>query len=479
MSTTNVSTRLQADDTTLSAIDAIMEVLSLSDKLNDVERYALVLASLESAGHSTPAALKLLTKHAKQVKDDDRAAHNAMYKGDDDAPRYVDDNFKPTQHRSKIIAKAQGITDPWGIMSRLVPLSLNTVSAYRVAVTASAPHAAMTASANGSLGAIDFDAPAIPMRWTMRDFIAEKKINFWSAANGSMKSYLLRTIMVASLSDHKLLDREVRPGNWILVDPEMAQGDVQQLWKAVGMTNAMRDSIIYFGSVEGEPRMNLSEPEWQQFLTDVVVARKATHLVIDTASAAFGLDSLSHQAVTALYHSFLLPLSRKHGLTVIITHHERKGGARGNRADAAIGSTAWRDLADQHVTLAATSKLTFTPVKGKPGFFDTHRGFMAQFPKGRAVLEDRPLHFEAFGLMEQTREGDVTHSLDFKLRDEATVTPLETLLAVLGDEEMGYRALNDATGWAKDGTKFKSTLKKAREEGLIQQNNETKLYRKV
>jgi hypothetical protein len=145
------------------------------------------------------------------------------------------------------------------------------------------------------------------------------------------------------------------------------------------------------------PELALATPDGWKWLDDIVARRKPTVLVLDT------IASLTGETIDASKAEQVVPFMRRlhalrdtSSLTIFGLHHTRKQGqdakkAQAAKADAMLGSQAWRSMADSVLMLDAqdgdTSSVQVRLVKSKdidnpaPGFFVSLQNGLFRFDR--------------------------------------------------------------------------------------------------
>ena len=373
-----------------------------------------------------------------------RPAWQVMFARDGDVP----------YERYEQVAKAGAtIEDPWSKLREHTE-DRGQVNALERLLGEQTHHSLVTPEPGGT--EVDLDVSPVAPRWIAKDFLVRGKTHLLSGPTHAFKSGLFAAMMTADLKAQPFLGRDVRAGNWMVIDAENSREDVAHTRRALGLTNT--DVVGRVHTTLRDARVNFTEPHWQQWLRAEIERFRPSVLVIDTVARCFRTPVLDNDAVVELYADHIVPLVDEFDLALVLTHHERKGGASGNRAEAAMGAGQWAGQVEQHLTIAPTTKLRLTPQEG--GTTATHRAFALRRPKGRALMSDAPEHFDVRGVLDS--DGALMSMTVSSPHDDPTD---EQQLVAACDRPVGRSELARALALNATGTRFRNALEKAVDSG--------------
>lgn len=309
--------------------------------------------------------------------------------------------------------------------------------------------------------------PPRPRRspWLVRDWLVADRVQLVGGARGASKTTLEVALIAASIKGEQFMGQDVPALRWFFISGEQTAAELEDLFAQQEIsTDDLRDRAYVVGR---EARVSLGEDRWNAWLAREVDAFKPDVLVIDSVSmVCTGVDAMNYDSVRSLFHAVLHPLRDRHGLTVWLAHHLRKGG--GGNVEDIFGSSMWANEADFAMNVVAHGRR----VKNDDGTL-TQRCSATRTKTSRVVADEAPTFYEIVGTL---REDGTTDTLTVRL-PVAAPTPVEQIVAALA-QPLGTGALAESVGMHRTGDKFRNALAEAVESGQIAKNDDN-LYERV
>ena len=278
----------------------------------------------------------------------------------------------------------------------------------------------------------DFEVPPEPIAWAVDGLLPLGGIGILSGDTGSCKTWLAMDLVVAATESRSWLGRDVTVGRVMVIDGENSEVVVKARLRALGMTNDARERLTYFCGQD----ILVGSASIAERLDDVIAQAAPDLFIVDTVMAATAVaDANDNNEVVALY-GYLKRLARKHNLTVLLLHHERKTQAGQSRSPAMsmMGGRQWAGQVDSHLAVALRPSES-TEDTNDDGTVTSRTVLRLDQPKNRYAV---PIRAERV-VVEATRDGwSLQHAdvrADGKLDQEPTTVnrALTRIVDVLRD----------------------------------------------
>jgi AAA domain len=243
--------------------------------------------------------------------------------------------------------------------------------------------------------AIAFDFDATPERpvYVVDRLLERGTLGVLSGDTGAAKSIVASSLVKAAVNGEAWLDHETSIGRILVVDEENPDTLVRARLRALGVTNANRDRLRYFGREGISIGDGGASDAWLRSELDDY---RPDLLVIDTLMAACDLEDTNSNSEAVRLMKHLRALAREFDCAVLLLHHERKRSKDNpsSSGQAMMGARQWAGQADLHMTLTVESDLiedTVPSAGGKAASRKLRRTFKWRpAEKDRAGTVNRP-----------------------------------------------------------------------------------------
>ncbi|MFA5021537.1 MAG: AAA family ATPase [Patescibacteria group bacterium] len=230
-------------------------------------------------------------------------------------------------------------------------------------------------------------------KWLIKDLIPAQGITILSGHPGNFKTWILIEIAKSVSLGEKLFDQfDCLKGKVLIIDEENNLSFMKERFKLVNMTNK---GVIHISSKHG---FRIDKLEDEEDLLRFIKAKKIRLVCIDSFVRIHGKDENIAGQVSDVFSLFNKITNL--GVTVIITHHLRKGNERGQSNINLRGSSDILAAVDCHLMVAARNKKTIIEVtQGKLRIAEEMDTFQLKIDKS-----DKSVKFSYAGTTKQEED---------------------------------------------------------------------------
>ncbi|MBU0894579.1 MAG: AAA family ATPase [Nanoarchaeota archaeon] len=183
------------------------------------------------------------------------------------------------------------------------------------------------------------------LEWIIEKIIANRSVCLLVGKAGVLKTFLAILICYAVASGNDFLNKfKSKKGKVIYLDKENGYAIMKKrtsmVKKGLGLTGEYDIGFICFSSIKIDKKRDIEAIE------KILEEHKPKLLVIDTYRRAISFDENDAGSVSELFVDTLRPLVEKYNCSILLLHHNRKGGSAGDEMDELRGSSDLANYAD-------------------------------------------------------------------------------------------------------------------------------------
>lgn len=181
--------------------------------------------------------------------------------------------------------------------------------------------------------------------WIIDNLIANRAVCLLVGKAGVLKTFLAISICYAVASGNDFLNKfKSQKGKVIYLDKENGYAIMKKrtamVKKGLGLTGKYDIGFICFSSIKIDKKKDIEAIE------KILEEHKPKLLVIDTYRRAISFDENDAGSVSELFVDTLRPMVEKYNCSILLLHHNRKGGSSGDEMDELRGSSDLANYAD-------------------------------------------------------------------------------------------------------------------------------------
>lgn len=177
--------------------------------------------------------------------------------------------------------------------------------------------------------------------WIIEKYIPRRSVGVWTGKRGTFKTFLTLSALYSIGSETPFLGTfPTKRCNILYLDKENGASIMKDRVKMIKTGLGCDDidlAYIFFSNIK------IDRPTDFDIIENLINENKIDLLVVDTYRRAIRFDENDAGAVSHLFVDYLRPLAEKYDCTIVLIHHDRKGGGEGDEMDNIRGSS---DLAN-------------------------------------------------------------------------------------------------------------------------------------
>jgi RecA-family ATPase len=181
--------------------------------------------------------------------------------------------------------------------------------------------------------------------WIIDKIIADKAVCLLVGKAGVLKTFLAISISYAVASGNDFLNKfKSKQGKVIYLDKENGYSIMKKrtsmVKRGLELTEDYDIGFICFSQIKIDKKKDIEAIE------KILEKHKPRLLVIDTYRRAISFDENDAGSVSELFVDTLRPMVEKYNCSILLLHHNRKGGSAGDEMDELRGSSDLANYAD-------------------------------------------------------------------------------------------------------------------------------------
>jgi hypothetical protein len=181
--------------------------------------------------------------------------------------------------------------------------------------------------------------------WIIENIIPSRSIGVWTGKRGSFKTFLILNAAFCVSEGKEFLGKyKTKKGKVIYLDKEngiyIMKNRVRIIRQGLNLEKNQNVGFICFSHIKLDKTSDLIEIE------RIIQENKPSLLIVDTYRRAIAFEENDAGATSQLFVDLLRPLAEKHGISIILIHHDRKGEGSGDEMDMIRGSSDLANYAD-------------------------------------------------------------------------------------------------------------------------------------
>lgn len=181
--------------------------------------------------------------------------------------------------------------------------------------------------------------------WVIDRLIPTKSVGIWTGKRGTFKTFLILNAVFSICGEKDFLGRfATEKGKIIYLDKENGVEIMRErknmIKNGLGLEEPLDVGFICFSTLKIDKLRDIIK------LEELIQKERPTLLVVDTYRRGISFEENDAGKVSELFVDTLRPLVEKYDMSIILIHHDRKGGEGGDEMDMIRGSSDLANYAD-------------------------------------------------------------------------------------------------------------------------------------